>query len=577
MKETINSIHIESDSSFFTVSRSGATVTFEGSDGILLKISATADTQIITFNDNVSLELVIKNNQVMMGNQVIDATPTIISDLALFNTYYIDSDGDGYGDPDYPLEAASQPPNYVTDNSDCDDTDAGVHPGAEEIAGDGIDQNCDGDDDDLEILTNFILEAGGDYSEYAYSVKQTSDGGYIMAGGTESFGAGKYDFFLLKFNSMGVLEWDKVVGGAGNTDNGEGGYSVQQTTDGGYIAVGHSDSFNGVYTDVLLLKFDNTGNMEWTKNAGLNCSHSAGHFVEQTTDGGYIVTGQTGCNTPRTSMLTLKFDNSGNLQFSKVAGGNGNDKARSVHQTSDRGYIVAGYTSIYGSGDTNTTALILKYDSALNIEWAKITGGNGADRYRSIYLTTDGGYIAAGDSSSFGAGDKDIFIVKYTDTGNVEWAKTIGGIYGERAFSIVQDGQGNYLVAGTTASYGSGMYDALISKLDSSGNVLWTKIAGNSNYDQFFSINQTADSGYIMAGSSNGSSASHWGENGTSDIFLVKTDSNGEIAECNDLYSITSEISTPTVNAVAVELTENSNYSIPVISVSPTIDKIQIL
>ncbi len=141
-----NAIHIESDSSFFTVSRSGATVTFEGSDGTLLKMPATADIQIITFNDNVSLELVIKNNQVMMGNQVIDTTPAIITELAFLSTYRRSTNRDGYNDPDFSYGTESQPSDYVTDNSDYNDVVPTIHSATVKTARDDIDQNYDEND-----------------------------------------------------------------------------------------------------------------------------------------------------------------------------------------------------------------------------------------------------------------------------------------------------------------------------------------------------------------------------------------------------------------------------------------------
>ena len=415
---------------------------------------------------------------------------------------------------------------------------------------------------------NFIKIGDGGNSEYARSIQQTSDGGYVVVGG-ESSEAGEHDVSLIKFDKLGNVEWKKSFGGNGSLSKGEGAYSVKQTSDMGYIVVGLTDAFGSTRCNAFLCKFNNTGTLEWSKTAGENNCDDSLHSIEQTSDGGYIAVGQTGCNTPRTSFLILKFDNAGNLLLSKTAGGYGNDKARSVKQTPDGGYIVAGYTSSYGDGDVS--ALILKYDQSLNLEWAKIAGGNGKDRYLSVQLTSDVGYIVAGSTSSFGAGEKDILIVKYSSSGSQEWAKTIGGINDESAYSILQNSENDYIVAGYTSSYGSGLYDALISKLDNSGNLIWTQVSGSSNYDQFFSIYQTADAGYIMAGSYNSTNPSHWNVDGTSDIYILKTNSDGNINGCGDLSFISPIVDSPAIITKSVSLAENSSHSIAIESVAPIV------
>ena len=161
-----NAIIIQSDSSLFTVSRSGATVTFEGSDGTVLKIPATTSVQSIAFTDQ-TLMLSIYNNKVMLDDQEINLIPVAIS-----TTYYSDNDGDGYGDPNSPYEAIYQPLGYVVNNTDCDDTDPSIHPDATEIVGDGSDQDCNGSDSNLYDRGNgLIYDADLNIVWYDYSYR----------------------------------------------------------------------------------------------------------------------------------------------------------------------------------------------------------------------------------------------------------------------------------------------------------------------------------------------------------------------------------------------------------------------
>jgi hypothetical protein len=257
----------------------------------------------------------------------------------------------------------------------------------------------------------FAKTYGGTGSEGAFSVQQTSDGGYIVAGRTYSFGAGWYDIFLIKTDANGNLRWAKTYRG---TDY-DGASHVQQTSDGGYMLAGVTRSFGAGESDIFLIKTDADGNIQWAKTYGGTYSEEA-YSVQQTSDGGYIVAGRTG-SWPNYDIFLIKTDANGNIQWAKTYGGTNWDEARSVQQTSDGGYIVAGYTGSFGAGFYDI--FLIKTDANGNIQWAKTYGGTSWDEAYSIRQTSDGGYIVAGYTRSYGIGGEDIFLIKTDANGNI--------------------------------------------------------------------------------------------------------------------------------------------------------------
>ncbi len=302
---------------------------------------------------------------------------------------------------------------------------------------------------------------GGTNDDYGFSVQQTSDGGYIVAGHTFSFGAGG-DIFLVKTDANGNLQWAKTYGGTSN----DAALSVQQTSDGGYIVAGSTASFGAGWSDIFLVKTDANGNLQWAKTYGGTDGDFA-YSVQQTSDGGYIVAGQTGSFGGGGAFL-IKTDANGNLQWAKTyAGAN---ILYSVQQTSDGGYIVAGLTNSFGAG--NKDVFLIKTNTTGNIIWAKTYGGWSDDEARSVQQTSDGGYIVAGYTDSFGAGGSDFFLIKTDANGNIIWAKTYGGTgWYDEAMSVRQTSDGGYIVAGRTGSFGAGGTDIFLVKTDANGNI----------------------------------------------------------------------------------------------------------
>jgi hypothetical protein len=349
---------------------------------------------------------------------------------------------------------------------------------------------------------------GGSMWDTGRSVQQTSEGGFIIAGSTGSYGAGSDDVWLIKTDSSGNLAWNKTFGGSGD-DYGE---SVQQTSDGGYIIAGDTNSYGAGNYDVWLIKADSSGNLAWNKTFG-GSGDDYGDSVQQTSDAGYIIVGYTNSyGAGSGDVWLIKTDSSGNLAWNKTFGASGYDYRPSVQQTSEGGYIIAGFTSSYGAGGLDVW--LIKTDSSGNEMWNKTFGGSGDDYGESVRQTSDGGYVIAGFTSSYGAGDYDVWLIKTDSSGHEAWNKTFGGSNWDHGYSVQQTSEGGYIIAGDTNSYGAS--DVWLIKADSSGNETWNKAFGGSDPDDGLSVQQTSDGGYVIAGST-----SPYGTNDL-DVWLIK-------------------------------------------------------
>lgn len=376
---------------------------------------------------------------------------------------------------------------------------------------------------------------GGTWFDRAESMDQTSDGGYILAGKSESNDGnvsgnhGLFDYWIVKLNSTGVLQWQKSLGGTLN-DN---AYSIQQTSDGGYIIAGESESTNGDITgnlggyDGWIIKLSSSGTIEWQKSYG-GMGNEGLNSIQQTLDGGYIVTGTT------FSFLTgyhgagdywvLKLSATGTIEWQKLYGGSSSDLAFSVRQTSDTGYVIAGYTY---SNDGNVSGnhghydfWIIKLSATGALQWQKTFGGTEEDNALDVIQTSDGGYLINGvtwsnngDVTGF-HGLYDYWVIKISSSGDLQWHKAMGGSSADASRSVIQTSDNGYIVIGDTASNNGdviGFHNALdpdfwdiwIVKLNSSGVIQWKKALGGNVQDLGYKIKKTADGGFAIAGSTN--------------------------------------------------------------------------
>jgi hypothetical protein len=247
---------------------------------------------------------------------------------------------------------------------------------------------------------------GGSYNDFGRSLQQTTDGGYIIVGDTRSFGAGGTDVWLIRADENGDTLWTKTFGGTGY----EFGYSVNQTTDGGFVIGASTSPFGGSNSDLYLIKTDENGDTIWTRTYG-GSNWEDGGYCQQTTDGGYIFLGITypfGAGGP--DVYLVKTNENGDTLWTKTYGGSGQDWGFSIQQTLDNGYIITGHTNSYGAGEEDVW--IIKTNENGDTVWTKTLGGSGNDWGYSIQQTLDGGYVITGRTESFGAGDFDVWLIK---------------------------------------------------------------------------------------------------------------------------------------------------------------------
>ena len=335
-------------------------------------------------------------------------------------------------------------------------------------------------------------------------------------------------FFVLSVSPVGVIadleplevEWNHTFGGAGT----DGGASVQQTSDGGYIITGHTYSSSArLNSDVYLVKTNHTGEMQWSSTFG-GPGADRGNSVQQTEDGGYIIAGissPSGSTYNTHNVYLVKTDSGGNLMWHWTYGGNDYEVGESVIQTSDGGYIVAGSTESFGAGGRDI--YLLKVNSRGFEQWSKTYGGSSWDHCRSVQETSDGGYILTASTDSFGAGNSDIYLVRTDSSGNLLWNKTYGGTDFEYGYSAQQTSDGGYIITGNTGEQERAKRDIFLIKVDSNGNLLMNMTYGGNAYDSGYSVQQTFDGGYIITGGTES-----FGK-GYEDAYLVKTDSEGKM------------------------------------------------
>lgn len=396
---------------------------------------------------------------------------------------------------------------------------------------------------------------GGSDQDVGTSITTTNDGGYIIAGHSESIDGdvtgnnGYIDYWIVKIDSLGNIEWENNYGGS----DADYAQSVVQTDEGEYMVSGFTFSFDGDVSgnhswpgnkDYWVIKINNTGSLVWQKCFGGGKDEQAMDFIKDKF-GNYLIVGTAQSYDGDITDFhggpdawVVKIDSAGNTIWKKSYGGTGTEQGWSIANTNN-GYIIAGssttingdVTVSYGCGD----AWIIRIDYDGNIIWQNSYGGSDTDEAFAIVQDNDGNfYIACNSWSDDGLitqhiGDSDWWILKIDSTGNLLWQETVGGIDGDEAWTICLADDGGCIAGGY---YGVVDNFILIDenywlvKFDESGNICWTDTLGGSNYDVANSIQALGGNKYIVAGysySSDGDVSNHHGSSCTSpDYWIVE-------------------------------------------------------
>ena len=366
------------------------------------------------------------------------------------------------------------------------------------------------------LINTWEYSNGSNNDDNSYSIEETNDNGFVITGLTKS--SGSEDMFVTKIDSGGIQIWTQTYGG-------KFGSSIKKTSDGGFIIVGNH-GFNG--GNIYLVKINEFGDMQWSETYGSPNENSSspwtltfesGYDVEQTSDGGYIISGLSDNTT-----YILKVDINGIIEWTKFISGKGGK----IEQTDDGGFIICNHESL-GLTTNYYDIKLTKTNNTGNIEWTSYYGGfNTVPDYSSdVQQTFDGGYIIIGNTYPFFGIHNDIIFIKTNNEGVEEWIREYGGPYQDMGISIKQTNDGGYISTGY--SYLNNTNDLFIMKLNSDGSLTWKKYYGQEIHGSNYStdevgtdIIQSSDGGYVVTGSTRYPSKGY-------EIYVAKTDSEGNL------------------------------------------------
>ena len=344
------------------------------------------------------------------------------------------------------------------------------------------------------FVTQWTKFIGDTSEEMGYRIHPTSDMGYIITGYTKSRGAGESDAWLLKTNSEGDTLWTRTYGG----DSWDWGTDVLPTEDGGYLLVVRCYSFGHGHYDAWIIKTDAGGDTLWTKFWGEEPNEWLSS-VQQTGDGGFIFTGHTySFGAHSQDVWLVKSDSAGEIQWMQTYGGAEDDNASFVQQTTDGGFIIAGRTYSFSKGGSDLW--LVRTDDKGDSIWSRSFGGIEFDYSAVVRQAADDGFILVGSTSSFGAGDADIWMIRTDSLGDTLWTRTYGGADIDRPYSLIRLSDGNYLIGGFTKSTKTGSQDGWLILTDVNGDPITTQTFGGEGNDMIIDTRETPDGELVLTG-----------------------------------------------------------------------------
>lgn len=373
----------------------------------------------------------------------------------------------------------------------------------------------------IQSQITFQKTYGGLQEEDSYSIIQTADGGFIIAGSTRSYGAGNFDYYIIRTEPDGDTVWTKTFGGTGY----DKAQDIIKTDDTSYLIGGYTTSFGIGQGDIYLIKINDDGDTLWTKTIGTENNDHIKKVIKSS-DGGFIIAGDIE-SYGQYKYYLVKTDSNGDTLWTKSYD---YGTANSVDQTSDGGYILI--VLPYSTTQARYDFQLVKTDFQGNIMWTKYFGGPDVEVGYAVEQTTDGGYILVGRTDSYGNGSSDFYIMKTSADGDSLWARTYGGTSTDRAFTALQTSDGGYIIGGYTASFNVDYFDFYLVRTDGNGDTIWTRTYGGNWQEEIYDIEETMDGGFAAIGYTYSFGAGNY-----PDIYLVKTDSYGLITDIYESFS----------------------------------------
>lgn len=390
----------------------------------------------------------------------------------------------------------------------------------------------------------------------AYSIKTTLDGGYIISGSYDVTGLLSAEFYSIKLDAQGDTLWANTYGygvdtslavnrdGAGNE-----AYDIIQTHDSGYLIVGEAHDSSSGQSNALAIKLTKEGRMVWAKSYGGSLS-DYGYSVTQLPDSGYILAGYTESHgLGIRDVYALRLNKIGDTIWTRAYGGNAIDGAINMSPTQDGGFILVGNTFSFGEGMSDV--YVIKIEVNGDLDWAYAYGGPSNDFGNDIVQLSDKSYVISGSTESFGSGQRDVYVIKIDSLGELIWSKSMGGTGNESGKSVIELPNNQIAVFGNTRSFGKGFEDYYLIKMNGLGDTLLTKVYGGLSIDFGESIQSTANNGLIMTGFTNSFNTYNY------DVYIVKTDSLGN-SNCHQGVTSTTIVSPVTIKTITSTITSSA-------------------
>lgn len=369
----------------------------------------------------------------------------------------------------------------------------------------------------------FQKRYGGNKNDITYGLVSNADGSYAAAGYTNSFGSGGFDGYIQKIDKNGTLLWSRAIGGTGNDIF----YSLKATPDGGYMALGSSTSFGGSATGVAwIVKLDGNGNLVWSKkyDDGNPNGSIAGDFTA-TADGGFAITATNRYAGGVANAVVIKADNTGNVQWAKSFDSGNSDECWGITEDADSLVVLA---TQYGQTATVYDAVLMKLNRSTGaVIWARNYDiENRSNRPDRVYKTATGYSFDVYQDVTFSTVNPEHVVVNTDINGNPLFVRKISSPNPDLSGMHVPTSDGGMIIAQYEAKLANG--DIHLTKVGSAGNIQWSKLFGGTGLQTVTRVRQAADGGYILAGYFNSTPA----VNDSNDVYIIKTDSLGNTPGC---------------------------------------------